>query len=184
MMPALDVEAPINRLPLGLLSFFDIKQLGKSPRALLDRVAPVADLREFYLPDSLQVVTGTSGPHVSGTTGYLNILSVPQGETWWLSNWSVRITGLLAAETAFVAPAFAIRDTAGVLTTSAFFEIVGPQAGFSGSAVASAFGLFTDPSHRGRLLPAGWGMGVNLGQTNSAAGITFLGNALVARLRT
>lgn len=78
----------INRTPLGLLGFLGIKNSGRYPQNLTGELVPTWDLAQLYLNASAQYaqfVTTSTG------TGYLPLFSVPNGETWWVTDFSADI---------------------------------------------------------------------------------------------
>jgi hypothetical protein len=85
----------INRTPLGLLGFLGIKNSGQYPQRLTGELVPTWDLAQLYLNASAQyaqIVTTITG------TGYLPLFAAPNGETWWITDYSADVaTG--AAET-------------------------------------------------------------------------------------
>ena len=87
--------AKITRSPVGLLDFFGLKNDGRNPAELANVVAPIIDLREFYLADRWQY-TSESGLTATGTNNVACALSVPVGEIWYVKEFGVS-SGALGA---------------------------------------------------------------------------------------
>lgn len=133
--------SPINRLPLGLLSLFDIKQMGEYPRELAGQVSLITDIIPLLLSAGATYTGETITAFNSDTPGVYNLgpeLLVPDNEVWIMerfalnatmaadqylrgavvSSWSV-LGGTVAA--AFVGEVIAV-DGANPRATSRFFR--------------------------------------------------------------
>jgi hypothetical protein len=64
----------MNNAPRGFLQLFGMKNEGRNPGVMIDSVAPVAELSEFYLVESLGVTapaaTTVATPTASGTATF------------------------------------------------------------------------------------------------------------------
>jgi len=92
------IPAPINRLPLGLLSFLDIKQMGKNPAALGDVLLPVLEMGEFFLGPHVSRRAST-GVSVTGVGNFATDLVVPNGKVWIVRQAVLRSSAVLGAAT-------------------------------------------------------------------------------------
>ena len=96
---------PINRLPSGLLALLDLQTAGKVPLELGETVVPIVDVTPMYRVETFewfQVVNATStfAPASVGTYSHYESstpaglptdgvrITVPQGELWYVQNWS------------------------------------------------------------------------------------------------
>jgi len=74
-------DAPINRLPSGLLGMVDVKAMGKNPSRLGDVVIPELDITPFYQASDRQKFIST--PVAIGAAGFFPTnLVVPQNKAW------------------------------------------------------------------------------------------------------
>lgn len=73
------MSSRIQRIPRGLLAFLDMVGTGQNPVVFGDAVAPVVDIRDFYLSETIlsQEATGTAQ-----NAGDTITLSVPANTTW------------------------------------------------------------------------------------------------------
>lgn len=84
----------INRVPAGLLDFFEMKTGGVTPPNFSDSVAGVLEMLEFYAHPRYEVASETGTGTVTGSTVSL---TVPNGQFWIVR--SVRATMSLAGTT-------------------------------------------------------------------------------------
>lgn len=102
--------AQLNKLPLGLLSFFDLKQGGRYPQQLGEHLAPVLEMFDWYVQTNIfttQLSTSLSpfiasdsgGATYGWTSATPNALpvaggqvAVPNNEIWYVSLYSVSWT--------------------------------------------------------------------------------------------
>ena len=99
---------PLNRVPAGLLSFFQIKSTGRNPDQLSDEVRPVLNMVDFYsagigarIEESFELGFDPTNLNTS-----IAVVTVPSDEFWIVRNVSqtARVTTAGAGERA----AFAI----------------------------------------------------------------------------
>jgi len=78
------MSQPLNRVPSGLLSLFQIKSLGENPNRFEDAVRPTLEMSNFYFATTTLRNTEAESTNVSqadqGTA--LAIVEVPTGEIW------------------------------------------------------------------------------------------------------
>ena len=100
--------AVINRVPKGLLSFFDAKTLGKTPANIEDEVSVSVDATDFYYADiPLEVEIDIASPVTALSTPVS--IAIPQGETWLVYEIMCRVSSLNAGATIVgFAPAYSI----------------------------------------------------------------------------
>lgn len=89
----------INRVPWGLLSILDMQARGQAPRELAGQVSGSIDLLQLYMLQNRESRTGGAGP-TAAVGGYFDNsapqqLLVPQGELWWVWDYSIRPTAAL-----------------------------------------------------------------------------------------
>lgn len=93
---------PIQLIPPGLMGLLQLKQGGQLPSMLSKTVAPVVELRDWYLTarrvDELALFGGVptvslpsigSKPFVFGG----NNATVPAGQIWWVEQMTIQVTG-------------------------------------------------------------------------------------------
>lgn len=90
--------AKISRLPVGLLDFLGLKNLGRNPDELALTVVPMLDMRDFYLADRWTNVVET-GLSAAGTANTSTVTRVPAGEIWWIKQYQVSTSPLGAGQT-------------------------------------------------------------------------------------
>lgn len=105
------MAGPIQTIAPGLLGLLQLKQTGKNPETLAEIVAPVIEMRDWYMQarnlDDISLLPGvtlsvnvpTAG---KGNYGYANAV-VPNGQIWWVTHYWI-VADLLAAETIRLAP--------------------------------------------------------------------------------
>ena len=107
-------DAPLNKLPQGLLDFFGIKSFGRYPQFLEQRVQPMIDLWQQYAETNCLIVSGggiidtsvsaiaieiTSTTPVNLSNG--TSITVPNDEAWYIPRMSIGYSfGLLAGQSA------------------------------------------------------------------------------------
>lgn len=84
----------INRQPLGLLSFFGVKNTGRNPSALAEIIAPTLDLARWYLSTNSQSTAINANV---AAVGFTSFLTVPETETWAVLACSVNTQAVLGA---------------------------------------------------------------------------------------
>lgn len=95
----------INRQPLGLLSFFGVKNTGRNPSALAEIIAPTLDLARWYLSTNSQSTAINANVAV---VGFSSFLTVPETETWAVLACTVNSQNALGAgQTLRIGGAFA-----------------------------------------------------------------------------
>lgn len=95
-------DAPLNKLPQGLLDFFGIKSFGRYPQFLTDRVQPIIELWEMYSQTNSTVITASGEFTADDGAKAVEITStspvqlsnglevrVPNDEVWYISRASV-----------------------------------------------------------------------------------------------
>lgn len=68
----------INKVPNGLLSLLDLKQLGKNPGFLSDQVIPSIDVLAAYGSYDLRMLNDVGG----ASAPFGTVITVPTGEVW------------------------------------------------------------------------------------------------------
>lgn len=106
------MSGPLNRLPLGLLSLLELKSpAGRYPTQLGDVIAPILDVMEFFRGQAsrggiaLQAAGAITGPTRSSAFTSGSVTTVPQGEIWLLTEYSVEFNALAADQGIVFAPA-------------------------------------------------------------------------------
>lgn len=103
---------PIQVVPAGLTGVLQLKQTGRLPTALADLVAPVFELRDWYLmsrrlteqalfpggaPSAISVTTAT-GPGTYTFNAGAAVCAVPQTQVWWIDQFTIQIVASAAAD--------------------------------------------------------------------------------------
>lgn len=87
---------PINRFPLGLLGFVDIKAMGENPRYLDGRVQSTMDLTKWYMAEArdryLSTVMNPAAPAVNWAAP-----NIPSPQMWLLESVWVDVTAVIGA---------------------------------------------------------------------------------------
>lgn len=89
------MNAPINRIPRGLLDFLGIRSGGRNPQQLTEQLVPTFDLRDWYLESQTIEVNGNlAGFAATANAGFLSTTTtfpqnlgacvVPSNEAWLL----------------------------------------------------------------------------------------------------
>ena len=166
------MSGPIQTIPQGLLSLLQLKQTGSNPSQLLETVAPVVDLVQWWLQRQVvdlsfqlfgAVSTVLIGPAGHGQTAFTtNPITVPQQQQWWIESFSLGGT-LLAAEGITLAPL--------MLEAGGTTHLLGPPYADVVTARARDFAV----SVRNFWLAPGSSLGVRVMDANTAATITVSG---------
>lgn len=114
---------PINRLPNGLLGFLGIKNGGRYPDQMGTTLAPTWDLSDLYLGTNVEVAT--NGPNATGTN-FVGHHTVPQGQIWYVFEFGVFSTVLIAGQ--------ALRGSIAVLDSGQTVTV--PATAYAGPAAA------------------------------------------------
>lgn len=98
----------IGAAPRGLVSLLELADLGAVPRVLVDQVSSTIDLTPFYLTFARETVI-QQPPAVNravvGTYLFPDLV-VPVGELWWVHQYSVNTSPLVAGATARIRPIY------------------------------------------------------------------------------
>jgi len=101
MLPG-EPSGPIQVAPAGLLGFLQLKSpAGRNPTVLFDSVQPTIDLFNFWMQSRVIDDTVNTQNLVAGSGGFTawsTPIIVPQGETWFITNYSILAT-LAAGDT-------------------------------------------------------------------------------------
>jgi len=113
----------INRFPHGLLSAFDLKTQGETPRFLAPTVQVTFDGMPFYIADKEQSFSAIALA-AAGTEGFPTVgtVTVPDQEIWYVRHFTAAIKGVLAANRYCCAPGLL---TATRLAGSFYLGLVG-----------------------------------------------------------
>lgn len=84
----------INRRPGGLLGFLGIKNFGRDPTGLSEVLIPTWDLATLYLNSAPRYAELTVAGAVAGSR---ITHAPPQGEMWFVSNFSIRVISTAAS---------------------------------------------------------------------------------------
>lgn len=104
---------PIQVIPPGLTGLLQLKQFGKVPGELADVVAPVLELRDWYLTarrlDQVALFGGTPTRSIAAA-GFAALqlagvnAQVPQGQIWYVEQYGLNGTTALAGDVLSFAP--------------------------------------------------------------------------------
>lgn len=156
------MAGPIQVIPPGLLGFFQLKTGGRNPTDMSETLQPVLECFDWYMQARGGDYTNDVGVpnrlcNAIGTFGYTNNpIQVPDGEIWWILEYSTRTATLAAAEAITLCPAY-LRPLVGTqslyklgVSTSAgpgqfctsyadkqFFLPSGSELGFAVEAIAT-----------------------------------------------
>ena len=105
------MSQPIGRLPVGLVSLFNLADMGAAPRLLSDAMHGTFDVLELLmLQNREQLVTAASPAIVVGGNSFAGTVpDVPPGELWYVWNYTVLVAPGAGAA-ANIAPTY--RDNA------------------------------------------------------------------------
>ena len=165
-------EKAVQLIPPGLLGFFGIKSGGRNPSELGEQVSPTLDLWDWYTQAKLldgiaslgsvpSVAVNATGIHVFSP----NAIIVPEGEAWWVDNFTIRTGTLLAAEAIGVVPVM-LRPRVGSQNQYLLVETA------SGTGAAGA-GQVSATSAKRFWVPPGTELGVLVSTIATAASITI-----------
>jgi len=86
------MSRPIQSIPPGLLSLFQLKNEGKNPSEFVETVQPTIDLLRWYLePQAENLSSGTQQVNTAGVFTTFTPLAVPVGEFWIVTGASMSI---------------------------------------------------------------------------------------------
>jgi len=96
---------PVGNVPRGLLALLDATAFGNAPPSLAEQIIPTLDLRELFLLNRPEVITGSiANVNAIGDVTTPTQFQVPVGELWYV--WSLTVNALtLAGQTLSYAPA-------------------------------------------------------------------------------
>ena len=156
--------AKILQVPQGLLSLLALKEQGQNPNELANAVAPSLDLRDFYFARNSQTELGlfggapataalVTGGH--GSVGFLVagvVCTVPQNETWWVTDYVCQVQSIPAADTVRMQGMFIVPGAGAYSITNDVADVV----------TARARTLYTPKMTRSFFAPPGSQFGVNV----------------------
>lgn len=159
---------PIQLVPPGFLGLLQLKQMGKNPVEMLETVAPVFPLADWYLR-SIEIQLNTTYTQLmaaSAAGGYQAFtnpaaLTVPEDEWWWVANYAAR-GGLVAGDTVNGLRTALQTNRTGTVRFGRFGNPIN-LAG-QGSVVCFDSGFWAPP---------GAEFGLHVTNVVSAAGVTF-----------
>lgn len=133
---------PIQVIPPGLLSFFQLKSLGQNPDTIDSNLSPSLELRDWYMQarnvDWLNQVGAGSAPTRTlgdGVTQFRafspNDIQVPSNEIWWIENFTVVAQLPNATDTAQFSCGY-VRPIVGNQSPYVTGPVVGPMTGVAG----------------------------------------------------
>lgn len=92
------MPAVIQLVPQGLLGFFGIKNGGQAPLDVEPRLSGSLDMRDWYFKGECEVFSIANNAPAVGFNGFSS-LTVPTGEYWWVSDFSVTAVKAAAPDT-------------------------------------------------------------------------------------
>jgi hypothetical protein len=118
------MSRPIQVIPPGLLGFLQLKNSGQAPSELPDTLQGVLELRDWYFQARLEFSSQIHGiTNGTGVEGYFsfspNTIIVPQGEWWWVEQYTITTDAIDSGEFVQIAPMM-IPQTVGTLK---FFQV-------------------------------------------------------------
>lgn len=166
---------PIQTLPVGLLGLLQVKNLGANPSILLDEVRPTVEMFDMWTNFNLEqdsvthqrdLATGAGSVQAFGT-GPIN---VPDGEWWWVKNYTiVAVVPAVAGELVEnIAPAI-LYNSSGPLVWQQLTET---SRNVTGAALAQSQGAIMAKDF---WAPAGASLGVFSGRAVTATVISVFG---------
>jgi|SRR5688572_15799656 len=187
-------SGPIQIFPPGLLGFFQIKNDGRNPQALLDQLAPQLDMLEWYMWAAFERHTG-SGSLSTGQLGPRIIesaaiaagvgLKTPPDEWWYVHGFTIMLnhaTAITAGDIATIQP---IINVGGVGGGSAFIWTL-PHVPLTsvGDTVASDDFAYSVCTSKPVFMPPSSELMMYVIQADSTASGAFTtrGDALITRL--
>lgn len=122
-------NGPIQSIPEGLLSFFQLKNQGRNPHELGQVVQPDFEMRDWYFASRAVVTTATVNV-IAGTLNFYEFtapvggLVVPNTELWYIVDYSL-IVGLAAGETLYATAAYLAPNGTGTFVVGAANQVTG-----------------------------------------------------------
>lgn len=125
----MDISRPIQSIPPGLLSLFQLKNNGRNPSGLVEAVQPSLDLLRWYLePAAENLSSGVQQVNAAGSFITFTPLSVPVGEFWIVTGLSMSIA-CGAAETVTLKAAYTPGVGAGTEGLTQYESLIANQTG-------------------------------------------------------
>ena len=135
------MSGPIQTIPRGLLGWLQLKAGGSNPRDLADTVAGTIDLTQLYLygvvqdeqslfgaaPTTNAIATGGQGIQAFNIAA-ANVV-VPNGQTWWIHQWTCG--GNIATAADSISFSLAISNQQGtrpIAVSRAYFDTINARA--------------------------------------------------------
>lgn len=91
----------INQVPPGLLSLLGIKALGVNPSILPDELSASLELLPLYLNGNAQEIRFVTAVLNAAGLFFSTAQTVPPGEIWLVEQYSIELTGVVAAATTY-----------------------------------------------------------------------------------
>lgn len=161
----------LQRLPFGLLGFFDLKNGGQYPQDLDPRLGPTLDLTPWYLETNAEILAMPAALAIAAGNNISAVTIVPNTEWWYVADYFIQIADLLAAENLTAAPAFFVPNTSWLMPTQALQL-------YTGAAGAGAFAI---GGNVGKFLPPGTALALTA--QILTGGATWQGAVRATRLR-
>lgn len=166
----MEVYAPIQQLPGGLLGFLQLKNAGRNPTEVNSLLQMTMDLRDWYLQTNMESVVGTDA--AIAAVGSAFYLTVPDGEFWCVHDCVLSIN-LAAAATIVCAPCYRL----GPAIAPSFARPLAPLRRWD-QAVEGTTIVQGAENYMPMFLPPGAGLGI---RTTALSVATTAGN-VVARI--
>lgn len=174
-------RAPLNRLPLGLLSLFDIKSGGRYPQHLGEVINPTMEMMTFIAASGCNEMFRTGVTNVV-SVGIINMgVTVPADELWLVEYFTIESDANLDADQVVSGMACVCAVSVGGSSTVAF--PVGPVVRLSGAdATLTRFRCGND---RTLIVSPGGSLRIHLNELSvgAAASINLRMSVKILRLR-
>lgn len=174
-------KGPIQLIASGLLGFFQLKDQG-NPKVINDDVQPSLDLRDWYFMSEMEAAaaaaTAAINPNTVGWAPFTTPaagIAVPQGEVWYIHNFTVSINLPLATDLAIVKPAMLWRP--GTANVAILDNTASPNPG--GPTAGAAYGC----SARNFWAPSGAQLGMYWERASTATQLSASGFLMFTRMR-
>lgn len=166
------MSGPIQTNPVGLLGFFQLKNMGKNPSEFMESLQPALEMRDWYLQTNSEIRSGVDAAiAAAGTARYLE---VPAGKMWAVHDVAIS-ANLAAAATIRLQPTYAMGPTGSALS---FHFPLNEKVNWDQATDGTTLVIRADLAGRLLLIPPGGCLGI---RTFALSAATTAGN-VVARI--
>lgn len=143
---------PLQIIPAGLLGFLQLKNAGQNPTVVPESLQATMDLLTWYLSTEAQDLARATASIATGTVGFASFTTppivVPNGEWWYVHNFTIRTTALAATDQVHMAPGMVPQPASATGVTLAMGEgqlVVVPAATVGAATCSNRAPFFAPP---------------------------------------